>query len=314
MDRIKKPTVFISYSHSDKAFIDKLTGTLASCQINCWRDIENIRDGESWMESIFQDGIPGCDCLFLYLTDKSIESPVVKKEIDSAFIKKLKDSDSKILPYVDSASVRSKLRLDLQSLHCREFNDDNYCDVCPSVVAEIWRAFHEKEIKTAIRSEMAKRTELEKKVVSLGKNSESKLFSEREDQEFALAYKDLNIKMTRRTENSLFDGRGTYDVSINLLGFLKSYSSKQALYVDYEINKSILDKVQIASVTFTTLFSGNIRAILNKYSFLINYDLKSGDEAQHYEELSNRFYRFMLWLEVNSKEIPNADVIKEKVL
>jgi hypothetical protein len=113
-------------------------------------DTEEIRDGKSWLKVIFEDGIPTCDSIMVYFTVNSIASKMVGKEIDSSLITQLNDSGIGILPYVQTAELRKTLRVDLQTLHCREWNDANYQDLLPSVVAEIWHSYMERTVGTAV--------------------------------------------------------------------------------------------------------------------------------------------------------------------
>jgi hypothetical protein len=105
-----KPRVFLSHSKADSAFVERLYGDLQRCQIYPWLDTLEIRHGQPWLDAIFEGGLPNCDCVLVYLTRASIESQMVKKEIDAAIIKKLRDSRVAFLPYVSDAALRQALR------------------------------------------------------------------------------------------------------------------------------------------------------------------------------------------------------------
>ena len=91
MDRINKPRAFLSHSKKDKYFIEKLAADLRKCQIDYWLDTEEIRAGKSWLKMIFEDGIPTCDVVIVYLTENSIKSKMVEKEIDATLIEQLSE-------------------------------------------------------------------------------------------------------------------------------------------------------------------------------------------------------------------------------
>jgi hypothetical protein len=193
--RINKPRAFLSHSKLDTEFIDKLANDLRRCQIEPWLDTEEIRDGKPWLKIIFEDGIPTCDVVIVYLTDNSINSKMVEKEIDAAIIEQLAEKGISLLPYVNNASLRSKIRGDVRALQCREWNPDNYSDVLASVVAEIWRSYMERTVKTATLQETNKRLELELKLRQLQEKTGDSIFTESENIDFRYIYSKLSRKI-----------------------------------------------------------------------------------------------------------------------
>ena len=83
MEKRNKPKVFLSHSCLDKPFIERLANDLRKCQIEPWLDSEEIRDGKPWLKVIFEDGMPTCDCVIVYLSENSLNSKMVQKEIDA---------------------------------------------------------------------------------------------------------------------------------------------------------------------------------------------------------------------------------------
>lgn len=75
---VNRPKVFLSHSSKDKSFINQLYDDLKRCKIDPWLDTEEIRDGRPWMKVIFEDGIPACDAVIVYLTENSIKSKMVR--------------------------------------------------------------------------------------------------------------------------------------------------------------------------------------------------------------------------------------------
>jgi len=178
-----KPRVFLSHSKRDIDFVQRLYEDLRHCQIDPWLDSEDIRHGQPWLDAIFESGIPTCDCVLVYLTPNSLESPVVKKEIGASLLAKLRDNHILFLPYVSNCNVREKLRPDIQTLQVLEWNDNNYHDVLPRVVAEVWRGFMERTIGTAVNAEKVKRLEAEAEIGRL-KRERGGVFDEGEDRDF----------------------------------------------------------------------------------------------------------------------------------
>jgi len=101
--RINKPKVFLSHSWENKQFIEKIAADLRRCGIDYWLDKEEIRDGRPWLKMIFEDGIPTCDAVIVYLTEQSIRSQMVQKELDAAVVQQLSEGGVTLLPYVSEA-------------------------------------------------------------------------------------------------------------------------------------------------------------------------------------------------------------------
>ena len=155
--RLNKPKVFLSHAKNDIAFIEQLYNDLRKCQIEPWLDSEEIRHGKPWLDAIFEDGIPTCDSVLVYFTENSLNSAMVKKEIDSGLLQQLKENSISFLPYVNNVEIRHKLRSDIQALQVPILNNDNYPSLLPQVVAEVWRSFMERIVSNAIKNERIKR-------------------------------------------------------------------------------------------------------------------------------------------------------------
>jgi len=183
-ERLNKPKVFLSHSKADSAFVERLYADLRKCQIDPWLDSEDIRHGKPWLDSVFEDGIPTCDCILVYLTEHSVRSAMVKKELDAALLQQLKDKQVALLPYVNSENVRDELRADIQALQVPVLNSDNYASLLPRVVAEIWRSFLERTVASAVRQERVRRLEAELELEKLKKASGDSVFTPAEEREF----------------------------------------------------------------------------------------------------------------------------------
>lgn len=198
-----KPRVFLSHSKKNVEFIEKLADDLRKCQIEPWIDTVEIRHGKSWQDSIFQYGLPACDAVVVYLTELSIESPVVKKEMDVALLQGLKDNNVAFLPYVDDEDIRIKLRPDIQALQVPEWNNENYYVLLPRVVAEIWRSYLERTVHLAIQDERLKRVQLELEIEK-NKRQNNDVFLQSEETEFDFITRNLN-KLIKLSVNYGYD-------------------------------------------------------------------------------------------------------------
>jgi|GEM_PF-6791796 len=133
-----KPTIFLSHSSKDRQFIEKIANDLHNAKINVWFDEWEIPTGVSFRKRIFEDGIPNCDLFFIYLTDNSIASYWVQKELDAAFIQESQQKGGNIALFVDNDATRPKLTLDLQSLHCPVFNEGSYNKSMFDLISKAW--------------------------------------------------------------------------------------------------------------------------------------------------------------------------------
>ena len=190
-ERVNKPRAFLSHSSSDAAFIERIERGLRNCQVDSWRDQNEIRDGRRWQQVIFEEGIPTCDVIIAYFTENALTSDMVAKEVDAAQLRQLQDNGIAFLPYVNGPEIRSKLRLDIQSLHCRVWNDNNYDEVFPSVVAEIWRSYMERTVATAILQERTRRLEAELELERLRARLAASAFTSQEESEYQFVYAKL---------------------------------------------------------------------------------------------------------------------------
>ena len=69
------------HSKADEKFIRRLYADLKKCQIEPWLDSEDIRHGKPWLDAIFEEGIPTCDCVIVYFSETSLDSAMVRKRL-----------------------------------------------------------------------------------------------------------------------------------------------------------------------------------------------------------------------------------------
>ncbi len=262
-ERLNKPHVFLSHSKKDIKYIERLFDDLRKCQIDPWLDDYEIRHGQPWLDAIFEDGMPTCDAVVAYLTPNSIESPVVRKEIDVAILQKLRDNNIAFLPYVSDSEIRQQLRPDLQVLQALEWNEKNYQNILPRVVAEIWRSFLERTVKNAVQREKIARLEAEMQLQSLRLQQEPTIFSISERSDFGYILKKLDryeevvfqhIRDERQLGKAPLVGLGEqrgpqilteYHFKFNLISIIPRISGVEShLYHVYHIEKLIKDELK----------------------------------------------------------------------
>src|ERR1044071_37038 len=315
-ERINKPRVFLSHARKDVTFIERIENDLRKCRVQSWRDQYEIRDGQPWMSAIFEDGIPTCDAILAYFTENSLSSPMVAKEVDSAILRRLLDSKVAFLPYVNDEATRGKLRVDIQTLQCRVWNDKNYHEILPSVVAEIWRSHFERNVENAVATEKARRLELELELQSLRRENSS-VFTPSEEKEFSYLRqqldRDIEVALTlnrQEKENGPAREVGKEIYRVNLLGILLHYIGRGA----HTFSKSSLEVILHEHLGEVSPPAGRVEGVkahpfgsikenlaleLQVYGLARVKEADNYDPAGHFCEFTDKMYRFKYWLDYN---------------
>lgn len=89
--------VFLSYSHKDRPFAEKLAGDLAKSGIAVWYDDWEMKPGDSLMQKVAQ-GIESSGGMLVLLSRNSVGSAWVEKEFSTALSDSLAQRKVKILP------------------------------------------------------------------------------------------------------------------------------------------------------------------------------------------------------------------------
>jgi len=89
--------VFISHSHQDKDFVDKLAAQLILHKARVWVDRWEIKVGESLIDRV-QMGIEGSGALIVVLSKAFCESEWCRKELNSGIIRELQEKNVFVLP------------------------------------------------------------------------------------------------------------------------------------------------------------------------------------------------------------------------
>ncbi len=89
--------VFLSHSSKDKPFIRQLAADLTNEGILVWLDEQQINVGDSINNSISQ-GLVESDYFVIALSQNSVESEWVTRELNSALIDEIEDKSVKVLP------------------------------------------------------------------------------------------------------------------------------------------------------------------------------------------------------------------------
>ena len=97
VEQKEKIVAFLSHSARDKPFIRQLATDLTKNGITVWLDEQMIKVGESIVERVGQ-GLAESDYFLIALSDSSVNSEWVKKELNQALLKEIAERKVKILP------------------------------------------------------------------------------------------------------------------------------------------------------------------------------------------------------------------------
>lgn len=89
--------VFISHSHQDKDFVDKLAAQLILHKEYIWLDRWEIKVGDSIIDKI-QDAIQSASALIIVLSKASVGSEWCRKELNAGLIRELEERRIVVLP------------------------------------------------------------------------------------------------------------------------------------------------------------------------------------------------------------------------
>jgi TIR domain len=89
--------VFISHSHQDKDFVDKLAGQLVMRKAYVWMDRWEINVGDSLLDKV-QAGIKSASALLIILSKASVASEWCKKELNAGLMRELGEKRVVVLP------------------------------------------------------------------------------------------------------------------------------------------------------------------------------------------------------------------------
>ncbi len=111
--------IFISYSHKDAQFVDKLANQLVQHDVRVWLDRWELHVGDSLISRI-QQAITGASALLVILSKSSVSSPWCEKEINSGLLRELEERRVVVLPVlIEDCQIplflREKLYADFRS-------------------------------------------------------------------------------------------------------------------------------------------------------------------------------------------------------
>lgn len=118
--------VFISHSSKDKVFAEKLSRDLLKLDLCVWLDKWEIKVGDSLISKI-SSGLSESDYLIIILSNNSVLSEWVSRELNYSLLEEINNSKVKVLPVIiDNCNVpvflRDKLYADFRNDYQSGFN------------------------------------------------------------------------------------------------------------------------------------------------------------------------------------------------
>lgn len=89
--------IFVSYSHDDSEFVDRLVGDLIDENVKIWIDKWEINVGDSIIDKI-ENAIENASALLVVLSETSTTSSWCKKELNAGIIRELDEKHVLVLP------------------------------------------------------------------------------------------------------------------------------------------------------------------------------------------------------------------------
>jgi len=89
--------IFISYSHADKTFVDKLAAHLVKHDAHVWVDTWELNVGDSILNRV-QEAIQESSALLIVLSKASVASEWCKKELNAGLMRELDEKRVIVLP------------------------------------------------------------------------------------------------------------------------------------------------------------------------------------------------------------------------
>lgn len=89
--------IFISYSHKDREFVDRLAMQLVARNVNIWLDRWELSVGDSLVDKV-QEAVDGASALLVILSKSSTQSEWCKKELSSGLLRELEEKRVVVMP------------------------------------------------------------------------------------------------------------------------------------------------------------------------------------------------------------------------
>lgn len=104
----EKKSIFLSHNRHDKPFVKRVFKELVKREVRCWFAEAEILPGDSLIEKI-EKGISEIDYLVVFVSEDSIKSPWVKKELNVALTREIGGHPVKVIPIMIGSLTDDKI-------------------------------------------------------------------------------------------------------------------------------------------------------------------------------------------------------------
>jgi len=94
---LNRRRVFVSYTSSDRPFVEELTDFLRTARVTVWVDFLEIRVGDSIVDKV-ASALQTIDILIIVLSKTSVASRWVREELNAAFFSMMAGSEIRVCP------------------------------------------------------------------------------------------------------------------------------------------------------------------------------------------------------------------------
>lgn len=135
VSRSAAPNVFISHASEDKErFVVEFAERLRRDGVNAWLDMWEMGPGDSLVSRIFDEGIAKADVFLVVLSERSINKPWVREELDLGLIQRIA-RECRVIPVIlDGVAVPQALRATVYvSVRYPSAYDVEYRRICDAI-------------------------------------------------------------------------------------------------------------------------------------------------------------------------------------
>ena len=127
--------LFISYSHEDEDFVNRLIARLLEARVSIWWDRIGIKVGESLFQKI-QGAISEADFLAVILSKASVASAWCREELNAGLLRQLQERRVIVLPLLmEDCDIPVFLR-EKKYANFRDDFDDGFQELREAIAAE----------------------------------------------------------------------------------------------------------------------------------------------------------------------------------
>ncbi|RPJ56134.1 MAG: toll/interleukin-1 receptor domain-containing protein [Dehalococcoidia bacterium] len=175
---VKIPSVFLSYSSTDKMIARQISNDLMRAGIHVWFDEAEIKIGDSIIDKI-SHALKSADYIIALLSPSSIKSTWVQKELQYAFSQNIESAKSIIIPVLIGNIKSDEIPLFIRNIRYADLSR-NYSEGLDEIIRSIFHMakdkpksytlenlFNSKDLAKAVAKEVMKELKFDPKGIRL---------------------------------------------------------------------------------------------------------------------------------------------------